>query len=391
MKARIRLGVITDEFFDLNLGRMGGFGWAARQLARHFAEDPSLGVEVVYLASEIRATKERREASTHGSRAILRRPTRLANMLAARRERFDLLLTIDYNLAHSVWIRSMPRTPCIVWVRDPRTAADAEKIRTLRIPGSPDETPQGLYCHDGHSLARIAREAKWFGRKLLFATPAPHLAAKCEAAYGFEPWELHFLPNAVCLKPAHESNERAVKSSRPSVVFLGRIDTIKRPWIFAALARRFPEVEFLLLGRPHFHGPGSWMPRGLSANVRMLGHVDGGEKRRILSAAWVTVNSSIHEALAVSLLESLACETPLLSCQNPGFAVSRHGIYTGRYDGDGMDSLDSFSHGLQTLIDSPGMRRELGESGRQWVESAHSKTRFDEKFRDLRRLAGVRT
>lgn len=388
-KARIRLGVITDEFFDLNLGRMGGFGWAARQVARLFAEDPSLGVEVVYMASQIPASKERSETTSHGRRVILRRTTRLANMLAARRESFDLLLTIDYNLAHSVWMRSLPRTPCIVWIRDPRTPDDAEKIHTLRIPDAPDETPQGLSCYDGRSLATIAREAQCLGRKLLFATPAPHLAAKCEGTYGFEPWDIHLLPNAVHMKTARAGDQRFVKSPRPSVAFLARLDPYKRPWVYTAIARRFPDVEFFLLGQSHFQGPGSWAPVNLPPNMRALGHVDGDEKFRILSAAWVTINTSIHEGLAISLLESLACETPLLSCQNPGFVTSRYGIYTGRYDGDGMGSLDSFGNGLQMLIDSPAMRRDLGRSGCQWVESVHSRPNFHEKFRALCRRAGV--
>jgi glycosyltransferase involved in cell wall biosynthesis len=384
MKRPLRLGVVTDEFFDLQLGRMGGFGWAARQLSVLFGEESPRRVEVVYLASQLNAEGARTEATAHGSRVILRRSTRLANMLAARRERIDLLLTIDYNLSHSVWIRSLPRTPCIVWVRDPRTPADAEKIYTLRIPDAPDEEPQGLHCYDGGSLARIARESVWFGRKLLFATPAPHLAARCEATYGFEPWEMRLLPNAIKLRGTGQP-----KSRRPTAVFLGRVDPIKRPWLFTALAARFPEVEFLILGQPHFHGPGAWAPRNPPPNVRMLGHVDEDEKRAILSAAWVTVNTSIHEALAVSLIESLACGAPLLSCQDPGFVVSRHGVYTGRFDGDGMQGLDAFSHGLQRLLDAPALREELAGSGGEWVRATHCRPRFFERFDELRRLAGV--
>ena len=384
MRRTIRLGVITDEFFDLKLGRMGGFGWAARQLAVLFGEDQPRRVEVVYLASQLNATKHRTEASAHGARVILRRSTRAANMLAARSERLDLLVTIDYNLSHSVWIRSLPRTPCIVWVRDPRTPEDARKIYTLRIPEAPEVEPQGLHCYDGRSLQRIARESMWCGRKLLFATPAPHLAARCEATYGFEPWAMHLLPNAIRLR-----GTGSPKSARPTAVFLGRVDPIKRPWIFTALARRFPEVEFLMLGQPHFEGRGAWSPHGLPGNVRVCGHVGEEEKRAVLSAAWVTINTSIHEALAVSLIESLACGTPLLSCQNPGFIVSRYGVWTGRYDGDGMQGMDAFSHGLQKLIDSPAMRGELALSGRQWAQSVHCRPRFDHKFAELCRLAGV--
>ena len=55
MARRIKLGVISDEFFERGLGRMGGFGWAARELGRIFNGDPSLGVDLVYVAGEHRA------------------------------------------------------------------------------------------------------------------------------------------------------------------------------------------------------------------------------------------------------------------------------------------------------------------------------------------------
>src|SRR3954452_13308938 len=153
---RIKLGVVTDEFFDPRLGRLGGFGWAARQLARIFNGDPSLGVELVYVAGELFAEPGRLEAEANGSRVLLRRHSRLENLRAMQREKFDLLLTIDYNLGYSVFLRSLPRTPAIVWVRDPRTPEDAEKINGLRIPGTGDATPEELMSHDGRSLATIA-------------------------------------------------------------------------------------------------------------------------------------------------------------------------------------------------------------------------------------------
>ena len=320
----------------------------------------------------------------HGSRVILRQPGRLANLRRVRRERFDLLLTIDYNLGYSVYLRSLPRTPAIVWVRDPRTSEDARRILGVRIPGAQEETPQGLMSHDGSSLARIAKESAWLNRPLLLATPAPLLAAKLEGTYGFEPWDFFFLPNPLSLTP-----REARKSERPTVVFLARLDPYKRPWLFAELARHFPHVEFRFLGQSHFTGPGAWNPENLAPNVRFLGHVDEDEKLRLLSEAWVAINTSVHEGLAVSFLEALACETPLLSCVNTGFVVSRHGIYTGRFEGSGMDGIDAFRQGLQALLDDHHRRRELGGAGRAWVQSTHSLEAFLAAFFRLCDRAGV--
>ncbi len=384
MPKRIKLGVITDEFFDAKIGRFGGFGWAARQLGLIFNGDASLGVDVVYLAGEQFAEPRMPETMVHGSRVILRQQTRLGNLRAVRRERFDMLLTIEYNLGYSVFIRALPRTPVVVWVRDPRSADDAARVNAVRIPGAEHEMPQGLESHDGTSLKRIARESAWFGRPLMLAAPAPLIVRKIEDAYGIEPPEFFCLPNPIQLNPP-----TVKKSEQPTVVFLGRLDPVKRPWLFSELARHFPQVEFRFLGKSHFSGPGSWRADDLAPNVRLLGHVGEEEKLRLLSEAWVAINTSVHEALAVSFQEALACETPLLSCVNTGFIVSRHGIFTGRFEGSGMASLPAFRAGLQTLLDFPERRRQLGRRGREWVQDTHTLPRFLEAFFSLCRRAGI--
>ena len=235
MKRRIKLGVIADEFFDPSVGRMGGFGWAARQLTRIFTADPSQGVDLVFLSGELCGTATTKETRVHDTRVILRQPGRIANWRAVRRERFDLLLTIDYNLGYSVYLRSLARTPAIIWVRDPRSSEDVRRITTVRIPGQPGETPQGLYTCDCRSMARINSESHWLGRPLLFATPALHLTGRLESAYGFEPEYMWFLPNDVRIDPP-----RIVKSERPTVAFLARLDPMKRPWFSPSSHGRSP-------------------------------------------------------------------------------------------------------------------------------------------------------
>ena len=353
-------------------------------MGRIFNEDPSLGVELVYVAGEHRAQPGRPEAEVHGSRVILRQPTRLANMRTMRREHFDLLVSIDYNLGYSVYLRSLPRTPAIIWVRDPRTPHDASRIEAVRIPGAEDEMPQGVRSRTNTSLAGIARESSWFRRPLIFASPTPSLVAKLEGTYGVETRDFYCLPNPILLDPIDVR-----KSERPTVVFIARLDPYKRPWLFAELARHFPEVEFRFLGQSHFSGPGAWRAEDLPENVRLLGHVNEAEKVRLLSEAWVAINTSIHEGLAVSFLEALACETPLLSSVNTGFVVSRYGIYTGRFDGSGMDSIPAFRKGLQTLLDDAALRRRLGTLGRAWVRSTHTLETFLAAFFRLCELAGV--
>jgi glycosyltransferase involved in cell wall biosynthesis len=380
---RIKVGIVANEFFGREVGGFGGFGWAARQVARLFNGNPEHGFEAVFLNRTLPSSAGR--GRVHDTPLITRDGGRLSDIRGVRAERLDLLLMIDYRPGYRFFAGALPRTPIIVWARDPRTPEDVRKIDTLLIPGAPDVRSQGVDKVDCTSLGAIVRASRLLARPVLFATPSPNLADKVPDTYGITPPEVCFLPNPVDLNPDEVS-----KSERPRVVFLGRLDPIKRPWLFAELAGQFPEVEFLFVGHGHFEGEGAWRSVGLHPNVRMLGHVDGAEKLRTLSSAWALVNTSIHESLAVSFLEALACETPIVSCQNPGEVVARFGIYVGRWDGDGLASLPRFREALGRLLRDAEMRARLGREGRAWVAETHGPARFLDAFRSLCVRAGLK-
>ncbi len=379
----VKIGVLANEFFDLTLGRLGGFGWAARQVARCF-QDHALGVEVVYFTGELRAAPGRSETTVHGTRLVLRQGSALADVRRTRAEHPDVLLVMDYRPNYRLVCWALPRTPMIVWVRDPRPPEDVTKVDSLCIPGAEAVRPKGIVQPDCSSLATLVRVGRRIGRPVVFASPAPHLRDKLARMIGMEIDEFTFLPNPIDLEPGEVR-----KAPRPLVVFLARLDPYKRPWLCAELARCFPHVDFVLAGHAHYQGEGSWEPRALPPNVRLLGHVDGLEKVRLLASAWVLINTSIHEGLAVSLLEGLACETPLLACVDPGGVVSRFGVYAGRFDGAGLDALPHLAAGLERLLGDAALRDRLGKDARRWVETTHSRAAFLASFQGLCARVGV--
>lgn len=372
-----KVGVVANEFFDLAIGRMGGFGWATRQVAACFNRNPDLNVEIVFLAGELYGTPDKAEDTVHGCRLILRQKNRWDYCQTIWAEQFDLLLSIDYRPSYRSIFWLLPRTPILVWVRDPRPPEDVDKINTLRIPGE-NTRPKGIDPIDCTSLAQVVNYSKWLGRSTLFATTASFLDAKVPGTYGVQPKTVHFLPNIIDIDPGVIQ-----KSDRPRVVFLARLDPYKRPWLFTALAQQFPDVEFIFLGKAHFKGQGAWEAEALPPNIKMMGHVDGDEKIQLLSSAWALINTSIHEGLAVSFLEALICETPILSCQDPEQVVSRFGIFTGRWDGTGMEGLPHFIEGLRQLLNDDELRTRLGREGRQWVMNTHNQTAFLQAFKTL--------
>lgn len=381
---RLKVGILSNEFFDLSVGRMGGFGWATRQVANCFNGSKELCVDVVLLCGERQTEEGTQDRRVHDTRLIYRSRNTMEYFRKIRSERLDLILSIDYRDKYRHVFRLLPRTPIIVWVRDPRPPEDAERIRSIRIPGAADVQPQGVNSPDCTSLAGVVRASKCWRRPVLFATPAPFLADKVPGTYGVKPPEVALLPNIIDIEPG-----RIEKSPKPTVAFLARLDPYKRPWLFSELARHFPDVRFLFLGQAHFRGEGAWEPGDLPHNVEVLGHVDGERKVEILSQAWALVNTSAHEGLAVSFQEALRCETPLLSCVDPQGVVSRYGIFVGHQDGTGMEAMPRFVEGLTRLLEDAELRRRLGKEGASWVRDTHSKSRFLESFFQLAARAGV--
>lgn len=382
----MKVGIVSNEFLDASIGRMGGFGWAARQLGDVFGQRQS-GVDVVFLSGEHFSSGEGDVIESQGTRMLLRRGRRqwLQSIRAARREKIDVLLSVDYRPTYDFWFWTLPRTPVIVWARDPRTQADVDRINTLRVPGQPDVEPQGVGKIDCTGLALVAKRSRWTGRSVVVAHKMPHLAEKTPETYGVEPPSFG-LPNPDVID---YSVSRPPKAERPRVIYLGRLDPIKRPWLFVELARSFPDVEFVALGQAHFGGEGGWQPEDLPPNLLLKGHVGGREKLDLLASSWVLVNTSIYEEAPVSVFEGLACETPVLSCTDWGEVASKFGIYVGEHNGAGLDALPSLREGLRQLLHNEAYRRRLGEAGRAYVEQTHNDSSFLSGFRDICRYLDI--
>jgi len=375
---RIRLGILSGEFFDLRLGKRGGFGKNARTVGAFFRDRPELGVDVVYLHGWGQAPSHESVWELDGLPLIrcpevsgprLRRWFAYRSLL--RRHRIDLLLTVDYHPAYKWVLYALPGTPSVVWARDPRTPGDWAEIDTLSIPGVEGRPPDSL-PFDARDFRRVYRVWRMLGRQLVVAAPDPFVASKVRQVYGVRFRNIGHLPTLLDMVPVPVR-----KSPRPRVIFLGRLDPIKRPWVFWRLAERLPEVEFICLGASHFPYPAhGWQPVPLPPNLQWLGHVDGHARAELLASAWVLVNTSIHEAVPTSFLEALQCETPIVSCQDAGGLVSRFGIYVGRFPGDGLAAVPHLEGALLALIQDEQRRVDLGRQGRAWVESACSPDRF---------------
>ena len=112
----MNLGVVADEFFCREVGRMGGFGWAARQVATFFNSRPDLGVRVTFLAA--RAPNPGYPASVHET-PIVYCGTGPAHRDARAVCNPDLLLTMDFRPRYRAILDTLDRVPVLMWLRNP--------------------------------------------------------------------------------------------------------------------------------------------------------------------------------------------------------------------------------------------------------------------------------
>lgn len=156
----------------------------------------------------------------------------------------------------------------------------------------------------------------------------------------------------------------------PLIALLARFDGLKdhRGFLEAAqmVKARFPEAQFLLVGRGCDNGNGELMDwiRGydLKGEVRLLG--ERSDVPEILSAIDLTVSSSVSEGFSNALGEAMACGTP---CVATDVGDSRYIV------GDTGRVVPPRDPGAlaKAMIDFIGLpedaRRALGEKARQRI------------------------
>jgi glycosyltransferase involved in cell wall biosynthesis len=143
------------------------------------------------------------------------------------------------------------------------------------------------------------------------------------------------------------------------------MDPQKRYWLFFELARQFPEIRFIAMGKPNILYEDRYKKIvgkyvGLP-NLEIKGFVSEEEKRSILDKCWITVLPSVREGLPIAMLEALAHRCALLSSVNPDGLTERFGYWARN---------DDFAEGLKWLLESDRWR-DLGEEGYKYVRATH--------------------
>lgn len=166
------------------------------------------------------------------------------------------------------------------------------------------------------------------------------------------------------------------------VLWLSTYKPSKRPEWFIELARRLPQLRFVMVGLPpSAEAKESWEPAQRAAaeslNLEVHGFVEHARIGEFLRKAALFVHTSPVEGFPMTLLEAWSHGIPSVTAVDPGGTVRRHRM------GEVVSSLEELLEAVARIMAAPTRRRELGARAREYVERHHGPDRTYEPLAAL--------
>ncbi len=176
---------------------------------------------------------------------------------------------------------------------------------------------------------------------------------------------------------------------RPGVLRVGMVARMNHPvknhagflQAAASIARKFPQVEFLLAG----DGPlragleGRVESLGLRPRVRFLG--DRSDIPAVFASMDISVVASFSESLSNAILESMAAGVPVVATRVGGTPEIVRDQDTGFLIPPGDD--ERLAEVLETLLSNPEVRMACGERSRRFAQANFSLDRMHQEVEQL--------
>jgi len=382
-----KIGIIANEFFCDEFSPLGGFGFRVKSFLEYFQSRPELQTEVIALLPTYTG-KGSALQHIHNTKVISLPPrfhvNKIDDLLQYCRRVWDedikLLITINYypNYLHRLIV--LPKTPCIFMTADPKRPEDIEKIETLRRTRFPLEEFDKSAGFADVTFGRLRFMEGLFQRKIAYTSNESWLVDRARKAFSLDNTKV-----ATLINPIPAKMKSVTKSEKPTVLFVGRLVAIKRPWIYCEIAKRFPNVDFLVLGEMDRKKTlKKFLPlSGDIPNVHFLSNKVGKAKEAIFEKAWLLVNTSIHEGMPNSVLEAMAYEVPIVSYLDFGGTIAEYGISIGELLGDGLEGVDALVAAINLLLNDDELRRMLGRNGSQIIREKYSEDIFWQQFKTI--------
>lgn len=206
-------------------------------------------------------------------------------------------------------------------------------------------------------------------RRALFVHALSGAEAERLRARGLE--RVRVFPNGVFTETGNSRDEPATES----ILFLGRLDRVKRPDLlleaFLKLAERRPGVRLVFAG-PDYGLQSRLMRRvqeaGLADRVRFPGMLVGGAKREAFREATCFCLPSESEGCSLSVLEAAAAGLLLLLSK----ACDLGAWFEAGAAAIAPEDAGALAQKLEELLDSPSLRQALGRAAGEKARRDHA-------------------
>ncbi len=326
-------------------GKHGGFGRATRVIGRELARR---GYEVFAVVPRRRGQKpvEHLDGMTvFGFPPLLPWSAQKWLKLADA----EIYHSCEPSLTTYFAFKAMPDRKHMVTFRDPRDFSDWKMEYDL--PSLNKLQVLHNYLYENNRLVR-----KTIPKMHAVYTIGKYLIPKVRSMYGLS-IDPQFLPTPV------EIPSEVKKAGVPMVCYVARLDRRKRPELFLDLARKFPDVRFIAMGKSRDLKWDRYLREKYTGvpNLELTGFVDQFSTERhsrILGQSWVMVNTATREALPNAFLEAAAHRCAILSAVDPDGFSSQFGYHA---------KDDDFAKGLHFLLENYRWK-ERGERGHEYVK-----------------------
>jgi glycosyltransferase involved in cell wall biosynthesis len=338
-----RICLVTSIFHGF--GKIGGFGTMAKSLAMVLVDN---GYDVVVAVP--RRAGQAEVTEVRGFTVLGLTMAQMVNPRIYARIDADLYHSQSPNLMSVAAKLGKRDARHVITCRDPRTLGDwvieirdatwRRKIRNVAL----------MMFEEGPLVTWAIRRAD------CVAYAARFLQEKITRMYRPR-IPLTFLPNIEGVP-----EQIPPKADQPTACFVGRFDRRKRPELYIDLARKVPEVTFLMVGCAE---DAAWQRQleGMAApveNLKLLGYIDkfdDDEFYDVYDSSWVFVNTASREAHPLTFFEASGRGCAILSYVNPDDFASEFGYWAEDED---------FASGMRKLI-ANGAWRERGARAHKYV------------------------
>ncbi|MDQ1209806.1 glycosyltransferase involved in cell wall biosynthesis [Acinetobacter baylyi] len=368
----VKVGLIIDEFFGGAGTAFGGYGFLAREYIAKYIPNEDIQVDVLLGKGSRKLFVEEFEVDNIMAYRLPRRKWFAKRWL--KKKNYDVYLSVELTDNYVLINEPNKNKKLILWIQDPRPHYEWDEINTVKLFPEYNYYNQSIYdlVHDWYTENRIK-----------FISQGYFLNQKAIDLYNLDQnVNIEYMPNPIQID--HKFNIENFEKKN-MIIFLGRIESVKRGWLFCEIAKKMPNIDFYVLGKTHREESknSEIMSDYYSIpNLSFVGHVEGEEKIKYLKEAKILVNTSIHEALPISFLEALSYGTLLVSNRNPEDLTSKFGIHVGDVLGDGFDKIDLYVNAIHQLLNDEENRKKVSSEAISYIKNTHDVDKIVPKLRN---------